>query len=108
MEQRRGGPLLSGSLWLLAQIYPDLLPRLADHSYFNPIAWQFIFCIVMFVGTWYNSRQNLTGNFPQTRLGAIGLPVVGAGLLYKLSRALAQNHLLNLGTSPCLTQRFRR
>ena len=48
---------MSGSLWLLAQIYPDLLPRLADHSYFNPIAWQFIFCIVMFVGTWYNSDK---------------------------------------------------
>ena len=59
---------VSGGLWLLAQIHPDLLPRLADHSYFNPIAWQFIFCIGMFVGTWYNSDE-MSWRFSANALG---------------------------------------
>ena len=64
--------LVSGGLWLLAQFHPDLLPRLADHSYFNPIAWQFIFCIGMFVGTWYNSDMSLE-RFPHAAMGVVGL-----------------------------------
>src|SRR5262245_51975490 len=34
---------------MIAQFYPELAPRLADHSYFNPLAWQFLFSIGMFV-----------------------------------------------------------
>jgi hypothetical protein len=49
--------LASGIVYGLSQAYPDLLPRLADHSYFNPLAWQFLFCIGMFAGTLYNTED---------------------------------------------------
>jgi hypothetical protein len=47
----------SGFIWAISQIYPDLLPHLPDHSYFNPLAWQFLFSIGMFVGLRYNSAS---------------------------------------------------
>src|SRR5262249_47141800 len=54
---------LSGAIWLLAQIHPDLLPRLADHSYFNPAAWQFLFSIGMFIGKSYKDAPALLDMF---------------------------------------------
>ena len=80
--------LVSGSLWLLAQIYPDLLPRLADHSYFNPLAWQFIFCIGMFVGTWYNSDEMSLEIFRKRPWVLLACTVVAVGLLYQVARHL--------------------
>jgi hypothetical protein len=74
--------LASGGLWLFAQLHPDLLPRLADHSYFNPIAWQFLFCIGMFVGTWYNSNISLEP-FRTWPWVLLACTVVGVGLLYR-------------------------
>ena len=90
--------LVSGGLWLLAQIHPDLLPRLADHSYFNPIAWQFIFCIGMFVGTWYNSDEMSLEIFRKRPWVLLACTIVGIGLLYQLARTLGHYQLLNLGT----------
>jgi hypothetical protein len=88
--------LASGGLWLLAQLHPDLLPRLADHSYFNPVAWQFIFCIGMFVGTWYNTDTSLE---PVRRPAWIALActVLASGLLYRIARPYAVGHHLDLG-----------
>jgi hypothetical protein len=88
--------LASGGLWLLAQLHPDLLPRLADHSYFNPVAWQFIFCIGMFVGTWYNTDISLE---PVRRPAWIALActVLASGLLYRIARPYAVGHHLDLG-----------
>ena len=88
---------LSGGLWLLAQAHPNLLPRLADHSYFNPIAWQFIFCIGMFVGTWYNSNGMSLEIFRKRPWVLLACIMVGMGLLYQLTRSLAHHQLLNLG-----------
>ncbi|MGH6825794.1 OpgC family protein [Methyloceanibacter sp.] len=52
----------SGVIWALSQSYPNILPHLADHSYFNPLAWQFLFCIGMFIGTTYtNDTKPLEG-----------------------------------------------
>ena len=95
---RTAALVLSGSLWLLAQIHPDLLPRLADHSYFNPIAWQFIFCIGMFVGTWYNSNDMSVEMLRKRCWVVLACAIVGAGLLYHLAQDLAHRQLLNLGT----------
>lgn len=88
--------LLSGSLWLLAQIYPDMLPRLADHSYFNPLAWQFIFCIGMFVGTWYNSDRMSLAAFRSRAWVALASVVVGIGLFYRGALFLAAARHVNL------------
>ena len=89
--------LVSGSLWLLAQLYPDLLPRLADHSYFNPLSWQFIFCIGMFVGTWYNSGHLSVEMLRKRCWVLLACAIVGAGLLYHLAENLEHRQLLNLG-----------
>ena len=89
--------VLSGSLWLLAQIRPDLLPRLADHSYFNPIAWQFIFCIGMFVGTWYNSTEISVESFRQRSWVLLACAIASAGLAYHFASILTHHQLLNLG-----------
>ena len=81
--------VLSGGLWLLAQIRPDLLPNLA--------AWQFIFCIGMFVGTWYNSSGFSVDNLRQRHWVLLACAIVGAALVYKLGLTLAHHQLLNLG-----------
>ena len=47
--------IASGVIWAFSQAYPGVLPHLADHSYFNPLAWQFLFCIGMFIGTSYTT-----------------------------------------------------
>jgi hypothetical protein len=88
--------LASGGLWLLAQLHPDLLPRLADHSYFNPVAWQFIFCIGMFVGTWYNTGMSLEP-FRRPAWIAVACTVLASGLLYRIARVHAVGHHLDLG-----------
>jgi hypothetical protein len=90
--------VLSGSLWLLAQIHLDLLPRLADHSHFNPMAWQFIFCIGMFVGTWYNSDEMSLQIVRKRPWVLAACTIVGVGLLYQLARVLAHHQLLNFST----------
>jgi hypothetical protein len=41
---------VSGAVWILAQFDPDLAPRFAEQSYFDWLAWQFLFSIGMFVG----------------------------------------------------------
>ncbi len=89
--------LASGSLWLLAQFYPNLLPRLADHSYFNPMAWQFIFCIGMFVGTWYNSNNMSVEILHKRCWVLLACTIVGGGLIYHLVQDLAHHQLLDLG-----------
>jgi hypothetical protein len=96
----RSGPaalLLSGGLWLLAQVHPDLVPRLADHSYFNPVAWQFLFCIGMFVGTSYNSEGMAVERFRKPARVLLACALMGIGLLYQVARDLGHHGLLNLG-----------
>src|SRR5262249_26965151 len=44
----------SGFIWAISQLNSDLAPHLADHSYFNPLAWQFLFSIGMFIGIKYD------------------------------------------------------
>lgn len=88
---------LSAGLWFLAQFYPHLLPRLADHSYFNPMAWQFIFCIGMFIGTWYNSEGMSLELFRKPAWVLLASIIVGVGILYHVTHILAEHGLVNLG-----------
>jgi hypothetical protein len=82
--------LTSGGLWLLVQLNPDLHPRLDASHFFNFIAWQFIFCIGMFVGTWYNSDISLEP-FRTRPWILLACTVVAVGLLYHIA------HHLNFG-----------
>jgi hypothetical protein len=74
----------SGLVWVMSQFYPNLLPHLADHSYFNPFAWQFLFSIGMFVGFRYNSTSEWQGTTQFSRwLVKVAWAVVIFGLLYR-------------------------
>jgi hypothetical protein len=74
----------SGLVWVMSQVYPNLLPQLADHSYFNPLAWQFLFLIGMFVGRRYNSTSKGRGTMEPSRwLLTVAWAVAIFGLLYR-------------------------
>ena len=78
--------ITSGIIYGLSQAYPDLLPHLADHSYFNPLAWQLLFCIGMFGGTLYNTGDARLQTFQTRRWLLAAWMVVAIGLIYKLAR----------------------
>ena len=44
----------SGFVWIISQFYPEPATRSAYQLYFNPLAWQFLFSIGMFLGLRYN------------------------------------------------------
>jgi hypothetical protein len=71
---------ISGAVWILAQVEPDLAPRL---SFFNWMGWQFLFSIGMFVGL----RHGLGAVSRSTHSWLVRLAwmVVIASLGYKLA-----------------------
>jgi hypothetical protein len=88
----------SGFVWAISQIYPNLLLHLPDHSYFNPLAWQFLFSIGMFVGLRYNSAS------PRPRMTQISKWLVTAAWTCVIFAFLYRyrSHL-HLGWLPALT-----
>jgi hypothetical protein len=90
---------LSGSIWIFSQIYPELLPRLADHSYFNPLAWQFLFCIGIFVGASYQDKAALLDRFRTPGWKLLAWSLVGIGLAYKITIVLSHNLSPEIHTS---------
>ena len=84
---------VSAAVWLLAQFDPDLAPRFAEQSYFDWLAWQFLFCIGMFIGL----RRGMTSPFTrsmQVLLIRLAWGIVIASLGYRL--ALPASHYLHL------------
>src|SRR5258707_1258482 len=63
---------------------------------FNAFACQFIFCIGIFVGTWYNSAISLEP-FRTRPWGLLACTVVASGLLYRIARVYASGQHLDLG-----------
>ena len=88
----------SGFVWAISQIYPNLLPHLADHSYFNPLAWQFLFSIGIFVGLQFNSAS------PRPRTTQISKWLVTAAWAYVIFALLYRYRSpLHLGWLPTMT-----
>jgi hypothetical protein len=75
----------SGLVWAFSQSYPNVLPHLADHSYFNPLAWQFIFCIGMFIGTSYTTGSKPLEGLQSKKWIAIAWSIVILELGYRLA-----------------------
>jgi hypothetical protein len=46
---------VSSFIWIISQFYPEPATRSTFHPYFNPLAWQFLFSIGMFLGFKYNN-----------------------------------------------------
>ena len=88
----------SGFVWAISQIYLNLLPHLTDHSYFNPLAWQFLFSIGIFVGLQFNSAS------PRRRTTQISKWLVTAAWAYVIFALLYRyRSLLHLGWLPTMT-----
>ena len=88
----------SGFVWAISQIYFNLLPHLTDHSYFNPLAWQFLFSIGIFVGLQFNSAS------PRRRTTQISKWLVTAAWAYVIFALLYRyRSLLHLGWLPTMT-----
>ena len=86
--------IASGLIWAFSQAYPDILPHLADHSYFNPLAWQFLFCIGMFVGTSYTTGASPVQPLQTNGLLTAAWAIVILELSYRLGLVVA--HQLNV------------
>jgi hypothetical protein len=78
----------SGIIWAFSQSFPDVLPRLADHSYFNPLAWQFLFCIGMFIGTTYSEDTKPLEGMQTKNWVLIAWSIVLIELGYRLALAV--------------------
>jgi len=86
---------VSAAVWVLAQFDPDLAPHFAEQSYFDWLAWQFLFCIGMFVGL----RRGLTSPVPprvHAWLLRVACGIVIASLAYRLALLASQHLHLNL------------
>ena len=81
-------------IWTFSQAYPDILPHLADHSYFNPLAWQFLFCIGMFIGTSYTTGASHVRHLQTNGLLTAAWAIVIVELSYRLG--LVVTHKLNV------------
>ncbi len=76
---------ISGSVWLIAQLFPQFGDVLTERTLLNPLAWQFLFVIGLFVGTrnYASAEQRLF-----KRAGwfvAAAWMVVGFSFLYRFS-----------------------
>ena len=79
----------SGVVWILSQFDPDLAPRFAEQSYFDWLAWQFLFSIGLFVGL----RLDLGSPVPPSVhpwLVRLAWMVVIASLGYRLALIASQ------------------
>jgi len=85
---------LSALVWLLAQLDPDLAPRFAEQSYFDWLAWQFLFAIGMFVGLRRGLPSPVTQT-TQTWLVRLAWGIAIASLGYRVAVAASQR--LDLG-----------
>jgi len=86
----------SGLIWTISQFCPEMAPP--DHSYFNPLAWQFLFSIGMFIGLRHNSdcrRLQSTGILKWFLVAAWIIVIVS--LLYRFSFFLSSRLYIDLG-----------
>ena len=74
---------LSGSAWAITQFHPPAVGHVFMFPYFNPIAWQFLFAIGLFVGVQYRAPGRLAWTPPHWLLASAAV-VVLAGLLAHL------------------------
>lgn len=88
--------LISGAIWIFSQFHPaDFLPRLADQQhFFNPWAWQFLFCIGMFFGILDDRDAPLFRNSASIMVAWI---IVVIGLAHKIALFLSMTFGIDLG-----------
>jgi hypothetical protein len=80
---------ISGLIWVISQIFSDVILPLTNRWYFlNPLAWQFLFVIGLFVGSQYDAKQSISSTLSRHRLIVIAAwIIVISAFLYKLMAA---------------------
>jgi hypothetical protein len=87
----------SGFIWAISQFNSDLVPHVADHSYFNPLAWQFLFSIGMFLGIKWDFDWSRLRSTTMLRWSLVAAwTVVVSSFLYRNSFLLASRFQLDL------------
>ena len=90
---------VSGSIWAITQLYQPAWGQITGFPYFNPLAWQFLFSIGLFLGTRYRRPDGLRSK-PLKWLLATAVLVVVVGLLSRLPQSIAST----IGFDPCWLQ----
>lgn len=87
----------SGFIWVISQVYSNPVPHLADHSYLNPFAWQFLFSIGIFVAIKYDVDSSGLRSTTMLRwsLAAAWAIVIGS-FLYRFSIFLSSRFQFDL------------
>src|SRR5262245_59862463 len=79
---------ISGIAWAASQIFPDVMAPLTSRWYLNPLAWQFLFVIGLFVGSQYDSAQPFLFSLARFRWVVVVAWIIVVGtFLYKLMAA---------------------
>jgi hypothetical protein len=100
--------IFSGLVWAFSQIHPDFLPRLADHSYFNPLAWQFLFCLGLFVGVSFTTGEKPFETLQNKGWLVAAWSIVIFELVYRLSMILFTKFHLDWFVLPDVTLRLMK
>jgi|SRR5215467_2850455 len=77
---------LSGLIWAISQIFSDIILPLTSRWFFNPLAWQFLFVIGLFVGSRNDANQAPTLSRYRSIVIATWIVVISV-FLYKLMTA---------------------
>src|SRR5262249_32813337 len=56
---------VGGSIWAITQLYKPALGQITGFPYFNPLAWQLLFSIGLFLGTRYRRPEGLRWKPPK-------------------------------------------
>lgn len=75
---------VSGSIWLVVQLFPQFGAVLTERTGFNPLAWQFLFVIGLFFGMTSSSLVERPFFKRHEWLIAAAWTVVGLSLFYRL------------------------
>jgi len=87
----------SGLFWAISQFHSDLAPHLADRSYFNPLAWQFLFSIGMFIGIKHDFDWSGLRSLPMFRcVLVVAWAIVVGSFLYRFSFFLSSRFQFDL------------
>lgn len=76
---------VSGTIWLISQLFPHFASVLTERTWLNPLAWQFLFVIGLFCGMRYSASAGQTLLKRAEWFVALAWLIVGVSFLYRFS-----------------------
>jgi hypothetical protein len=80
---------VSGSVWLIAQLFPQFGTVVTERTWLNPLAWQFLFVIGLFFGMRYSASAEKPLFKRVEWFVAVAWMIVGFSFLYRFSIFIA-------------------